>query len=226
MWLTLFCTWRQKSPLCRQTEILFILAWAQMQIEPFPESLLQPDILHCAHTRVLRSCMRHQQALAAPLSHKCLQLTLFVLFSVVCSLDEPSVQEFEAVINKVLLFVLTLFLLEVSRFLFDCTSRPARLFADEKCKWEIVSFILANCWNLWNNVSVSPNRIMPLLLPDSVTDATYSMCPPSLQQRLIWTAATLVMSNDNAVFWEIGFDWIQLDLSRSSFRATTSTQTS
>lgn len=40
----------------------------------------------------------------------------WVFFSSLCLLDEPSVQKFETAINKVLLFVPTQFLLEVSSF--------------------------------------------------------------------------------------------------------------
>lgn len=91
-----------------------------------------PEKLHASPTRSFSSI----QSQVSSINSFCF------VFCVVCSLDEPSVQEFEAVINKVFLFVFTLFLLEVSSFLFDCTSRRAQLFADEKCKWELILFIL------------------------------------------------------------------------------------
>lgn len=64
------------------------------------------------------------------------------LFSSWWLLDEPSAQKFQSAVNKVLLFVLLRFLLEVGRFFFpDCTSRIAELVLLCWYKWEHLSLL-------------------------------------------------------------------------------------
>lgn len=99
-------------------------------------------------------------------------------FLSLCLLDEPSVLRFGSAINKVLLFVPHSVLLQVSR-LFWLHKQDCSVFADTKYWWEHLFFILASSFILRNKISVSPNRIVPhlhLVLPDSVTDASYSSC--------------------------------------------------
>lgn len=146
----------------------------------------------CMHMFLLAACISHSNA-------QSLAFSINIFLSSLDLLDEPSVQKFETAINKVLLFVLTWFLLDVSRFFWlhkqDCSA-----FADTKYKWEHFSFFfffLASYFTLSNNILLSPNchfcYLIVLLIPFKVHGSVccVTLVSPGLQHQFILTAAIL-----------------------------------
>lgn len=107
-----------------EVQTLLIPAWEQMLCRKVftVVSLLCEMSMHLCWNCFLAACFISE----FPHLHS-VSWVLHQLFPSLCLLDEPSVQKSETAINKVLLFVLTLSLLEICRFCV-CTSRAAQFF--------------------------------------------------------------------------------------------------